>query len=61
MLALADHMRALRLLLLGFAIGAGAAFVASLIRQQRLSVDTGYVAPVAADGPLAVPNPPVNV
>lgn len=57
----ADHMRAVRLLVIGFVIGAGVAFVASLIRQQRLSADTGYVAPVAADGPLAVPNPAVNV
>ncbi len=56
-----DLMRAVRLLVLGFAIGAGLAFLASLIRQQRLSTDTGYVAPVAADGPLAVPNPPVEV
>jgi len=54
-------MRAVRLLVIGFVIGAGVAFVASLIRQQRLSADTGYVAPVAADGPLAVPNPAVNV
>jgi hypothetical protein len=57
----ADHMRAVKLLVLGFAIGAGVAFLASLIRQQRLSADTGYVAPVAADGPLAVPDPAVKV
>jgi hypothetical protein len=50
-------MRSLRLLLLGFAVGAAAAFLLSLFRKQRLSQVTGYVPPVPAPGPQAVPDP----
>jgi len=54
-------MRSLRLVLLGFALGAGAAFAVSLIRRQRLADETGYTAPLAAEGPLAVPDLLVGV
>ena len=49
--------RSLRLLALGFVGGAGAAFVVSLLRRQRLAAATGYVPPQAAAGPRAVPEP----
>jgi len=51
-------VRSLRLLAIGFLCGAGAAFVLSLFRRQRLAQVTGYVPPVAAAGPRAVPDPP---
>jgi hypothetical protein len=44
----------LRLLLLGFGLGAAVAFAVSLLRAQRLAQQTGYQAPVAARGPAAV-------
>jgi hypothetical protein len=49
--------RSVRLLALGFLAGAGAAFLLSLFRRQRLTQGTGYLPPVAAPGPLAVPDP----
>jgi len=50
-------LRSIRLLALGFLAGAGAAFLLSLLRRQRLTQATGYVPPVAAAGPRAVPDP----
>lgn len=44
----------LRLLLLGFGLGAALAFAVSLLRARRLAQVTGYQAPVAAQGPAAV-------
>lgn len=44
----------LRLLLLGFGLGAAVAFAVSLLRAQRLAQQTGYQAPVAAKGLAAV-------
>jgi hypothetical protein len=41
----------------GFAAGAALAFVAGLLRKRRLVAQTGYVPPVAATGPRAVPGP----
>ena len=46
----------LRLLVLGFGLGAAVAFAVSLLRAQRLAQVTGYQAPVAAKGPAAVAN-----
>lgn len=53
-------LRSVRLLALGFLAGAGAAFVLTLFRRQRLTQATGYLAPVAAPGPMAVPDPAVG-
>jgi len=47
-------MRTVRLLVLGFGLGAAVAFAVSLLRAQRLAQATGYQAPVAAQGPMAV-------
>ena len=52
-------MRTVRLLLLGFGLGAAVAFATSLLRVRRLAQVTGYQAPVAAKGPAAVPE--VNI
>ena len=43
--------------LLGFGLGVLAAFVSSLLRRRSLVGTTGYVPPVAALGPAAVPPP----
>ena len=48
-------MKALRWALLGFGLGVLSAFATSLLRQRRLVPTTGYVPPVAAVGPRAVP------
>ncbi len=47
----------LRWVLAGFAVGAGLAFGAGLLRKRRLVALTGYEPPVAATGPRAVPGP----
>jgi len=49
-------MRMIRLLLIGFGVGAAVAFAVSLLRNQRLAQVTGYYAPTAADGPSVVPD-----
>ena len=54
-------LRAVRILILGFVLGAGAAFLVSLLRRQRLSAMTGYVPPTAADGPDAMPGAGPNL
>jgi hypothetical protein len=46
-----------RWVVLGFAAGAVAAFAAGLLRRRQLVARTGYVPPVAATGPQAVPDP----
>ena len=48
-------MRGLRWALVGFGLGVLAAFLASLMRRRRLVPMTGYLPPVAATGPAAVP------
>lgn len=40
---------------LGFAIGVGAGFAHSLVRRRPARSQTGYLPPVAAEGPKAVP------
>lgn len=53
-------MRALKWLAVGFAAGAAGAFVASLLWKRRLAQVTGYQAPAAAEGALAVGDPLVS-
>ncbi|MFZ0322740.1 MAG: hypothetical protein WAN48_01255 [Actinomycetes bacterium] len=48
-------MRGLRWAVAGFGLGVLAAFAVSLLRRRRLVPTTGYVPPVAATGPHAVP------
>ncbi len=48
-------MKGLRWALVGFGLGLLVAFLASLVRRRRLVPVTGYVPPVAATGPSAVP------
>jgi hypothetical protein len=45
----------LRWILVGFALGAAAAFGAGLLRKRRLVALTGYQPPVSATGPHVVP------
>ena len=47
-------------IVLGFAIGLGAGFAHSLLRRRPARSQTGYLPPVAAEGPEAVP-PPTTV
>jgi hypothetical protein len=46
-----------RWVLTAFVGGAALAFVAGLLRKRQLVAQTGYVPPVAATGPRAVPGP----
>lgn len=50
-------MHRARWVIAGFAVGAAAAFAVGLLRKRRLVAQTGYVPPVSATGPEAVPEP----
>jgi hypothetical protein len=50
-----------RWLVLGFAAGAATAFGAGLLRRRQLVARTGYVPPVSATGPRAVPDPVASI
>lgn len=48
-------MSRIRWVVAGFAVGAAVAFAVGLFRKRRLVAQTGYVPPVSATGPAAVP------
>jgi hypothetical protein len=43
------------------ALGLAAGFVGSLLRRRSPGATSGYVAPVPADGPQAVPPPALHI